>query len=116
MEEKTSLQDLERIIEERKKGISDQKVSEYVELLFLRQTAIAEAMAIKLKTIADKTDAETAAELIEVCRDMDTLKATVKALELLSKDIGTIKDSQLELGKDVKGLRHELEVQNDETK
>ena len=58
MENKNSLRHIDTLIAEKKKGIKDKDMLEYVELLFIRATMVTENIAVAVKDSFDKVTLE----------------------------------------------------------
>ena len=110
MDEKegTSIEKIDLIIDARREDISDKTVKDYIQLLFLKNTLLAERTATALRELLVKSDADTSDKFKNIIADIETLKKSLAALEILSTDIGLIKSGQKEISKDIKGLRKDL--------
>jgi hypothetical protein len=107
-EEKNSMEKMDSIINARREDISDKNVKDYIQLLFLRNTLLAERTASNIKDLLAQTDIATSERFRGILADIQLLKDGMIALQLLAKDIGLIKMGQVEISRDIKGLRKDL--------
>jgi hypothetical protein len=112
VEDFNSLEKIEEIIESRRGDIADKSVKDYIQLLFLKNTLLAERTATALRELLVKSDGETAEKFRGIIGDIELLRKSLAALEILATDIGLIKVDQKEISQDIKGLRKDLGYDN----